>query len=121
VSDAASGARSFLPATRGLTLLTALARERTVEVMPYESRTEGNAHAGMHVREPLEPRRAEIEMIHLSREECLELLAVHRFGRLAVVMSNGAPVIRPINYVFDRSSQSVVFRTARGSKLHAVL
>lgn len=60
-------------------------------------------------------------MLELSREECLDLLAAHRFGRLAVVMSNGAPVIRPVNYVFDRSSQSVVFRTARGSKLHALL
>lgn len=60
-------------------------------------------------------------MLELSREACLDLLAAHRFGRLAVVMSNGAPVIRPVNYVFDRSSQSVVFRTARGSKLHALL
>jgi hypothetical protein len=59
-------------------------------------------------------------MLELSREECLELLAAHRFGRLAVVM-NGAPVIRPVNYVFDQASQSVVFRTARGSKFHALL
>jgi nitroimidazol reductase NimA-like FMN-containing flavoprotein (pyridoxamine 5'-phosphate oxidase superfamily) len=36
-------------------------------------------------------------------------------------MSNGAPVIRPVNYVFDPRSQSVVFRTAHGSKLHALL
>lgn len=64
---------------------------------------------------------AESRLVELSREECLELLASHRFGRLAVVMTNGAPVIRPINYVFDESSQSVVFRTARGSKLHALL
>lgn len=60
-------------------------------------------------------------MLELSRDECLDLLAAHHFGRLAVIMSNGAPVIRPVNYVFDRSSQSVVFRTARGSKLHALL
>ena len=30
-------------------------------------------------------------------------------------------MIRPVNYVFDESSQSVVFRTARGSKLHSLL
>jgi nitroimidazol reductase NimA-like FMN-containing flavoprotein (pyridoxamine 5'-phosphate oxidase superfamily) len=60
-------------------------------------------------------------MVELSREECLELLAGHCFGRVVVVMRNGAPVIRPVNYVFDRSSQSVVFRSARGSKLHALL
>jgi hypothetical protein len=60
-------------------------------------------------------------MRELSREECLELLASQRFGRLAVVMSNGSPVIRPVNYVFDPRSQSVMFRSARGSKFHALL
>ena len=60
-------------------------------------------------------------MLDLSREESLSLLATHRFGRLAVAMSDGSPVIRPVNYVFDEPSQSVVFRTSAGSKLHAVL
>jgi nitroimidazol reductase NimA-like FMN-containing flavoprotein (pyridoxamine 5'-phosphate oxidase superfamily) len=64
---------------------------------------------------------SEVEMVELSREECLELLAAHHFGRLAVVMSNGAPVIRPVNYAFDPPSQSVVFRTGRGSKFLALL
>lgn len=58
-------------------------------------------------------------MLALPREECLRLLASHRFGRLAVAMDN--PVIRPVNYVFDERSQSVVFRTADGSKFHAML
>ena len=31
------------------------------------------------------------------------------------------PVIRPVNYVFDKSLQSVVFRTAQGSKFDALL
>jgi nitroimidazol reductase NimA-like FMN-containing flavoprotein (pyridoxamine 5'-phosphate oxidase superfamily) len=60
-------------------------------------------------------------MLELSRQSCLELLAAHRFGRLAVSLGEGAPVIRPVNYVFDPRSQSVVFRTGRGSKLHALL
>lgn len=60
-------------------------------------------------------------MVELSREECLKLLASHSFGRLAVSMGEGAPVIRPVNYLFDRPSQSVVFRTAPGSKFHALL
>jgi uncharacterized protein len=60
-------------------------------------------------------------MLDLSREESLRLLAANRFGRLAVAMSDGSPVIRPVNYVFDEPSQSVVFRTSAGSKLHAVL
>jgi len=59
------------------------------------------------------------EIVELDRDECLELLASHRFGRLAVAMD--APVIRPVNYVFDERSQSVVFRTADGSKFHALL
>jgi nitroimidazol reductase NimA-like FMN-containing flavoprotein (pyridoxamine 5'-phosphate oxidase superfamily) len=60
-------------------------------------------------------------MLDLSREECLRLLASHSFGRLAVSMGEGAPVIRPVNYVFDEPSQSVMFRTALGSKFHALL
>jgi nitroimidazol reductase NimA-like FMN-containing flavoprotein (pyridoxamine 5'-phosphate oxidase superfamily) len=59
-------------------------------------------------------------MLELGRPECLRLLAETSFGRLAVNGSRG-PVIRPVNYVFDESSQSVVFRTALGSKLHALL
>ena len=59
------------------------------------------------------------EMLVLSREDCLKLLASHRFGRLAVAMDS--PVIRPVNYVFDERSQSVAFRTADGSKFHAML
>jgi nitroimidazol reductase NimA-like FMN-containing flavoprotein (pyridoxamine 5'-phosphate oxidase superfamily) len=65
--------------------------------------------------------RSEIKIVELSRDECLDLLSSRNFGRLAVVMSNGSPVIRPVNYVFDPRSQSVVFRTGRGSKLHALL
>ncbi len=51
----------------------------------------------------------------------MRLLASHSFGRLAVSMGEGAPVIRPVNYVFDEPSQSVMFRTALGSKFHALL
>jgi nitroimidazol reductase NimA-like FMN-containing flavoprotein (pyridoxamine 5'-phosphate oxidase superfamily) len=59
------------------------------------------------------------EMLVLSREESLRLLAANTFGRLAVAMDS--PVIRPVNYIFDESSQSVAFRTADGSKFHAML
>jgi nitroimidazol reductase NimA-like FMN-containing flavoprotein (pyridoxamine 5'-phosphate oxidase superfamily) len=61
------------------------------------------------------------EMLELSREECLALLGANSFGRLAVNAGEGAPVVRPVNYLFDERSQSVLFRTAPGSKLHAVL
>jgi len=59
------------------------------------------------------------ELLELPREECLRLLAANRFGRLAVAMDS--PVIRPVNYVFDEPSQAVAFRTADGSKFHAML
>src|SRR6185312_11251762 len=59
------------------------------------------------------------EIHTLSRDECLRRLADHHFGRLAVAMDT--PVIRPVNYAFDEPSQSVVFRTAAGSKFHALL
>ena len=59
-------------------------------------------------------------MHELSREECLQLLAENGVGRLAV-SGKDAPVIRPVNYAFDQPSQSVVFRTAPGSKFHALL
>jgi nitroimidazol reductase NimA-like FMN-containing flavoprotein (pyridoxamine 5'-phosphate oxidase superfamily) len=68
--------------------------------------------------EPL-PEEPTSEMRVLPREECLALLASNSFGRLAVAMDS--PVIRPVNYVFDEPSQSVAFRTADGTKFHAML
>jgi len=65
--------------------------------------------------------RPEAETLELSREECLYLLGSHQFGRLAVCTGSGPPLIRPVNYRFDKPSQSVVFRTAPGSKFHALL
>ncbi len=59
------------------------------------------------------------DVLVLSREECLRLLAANGFGRLAVATES--PLICPVNYVFDERSQSVVFRTADGSKFHAML
>jgi uncharacterized protein len=57
----------------------------------------------------------------LSRDECHRWLAATSFGRVAVTSPDGNPIIRPVNYVFDVPSQSVVIRTAHGSKLHALL
>lgn len=71
--------------------------------------------------EPDAPQRPASEMLELDRAECLRLLAANTFGRLAVNLGDGAPVIRPVNYVFDDRSQAVVFRTAPGSKFHAML
>lgn len=66
-------------------------------------------------------RTPDTRVIELDRDECLRLLAATSLGRLAVSVEGWPPVIRPVNYVFDRSSLSVVFRSARGSKLTALL
>jgi uncharacterized protein len=62
-------------------------------------------------------------LLELERDECIDLLVSSRIGRLAVSPPDWRtpPVIRPVTYVFDRGSQSVVFRTARGSKFTALL
>ena len=50
----------------------------------------------------------------LTTEQCLELLQRHHFGRLGFV-SEGSPVILPVNYVFEEPS--IVIRTGAGAKL----
>jgi nitroimidazol reductase NimA-like FMN-containing flavoprotein (pyridoxamine 5'-phosphate oxidase superfamily) len=66
--------------------------------------------------------RPRTDMFELDRFECLRLLATTGVGRIAVSVTEwDHPVIRPVNYLFDRASQSVLIRTAPGSKLHAIL
>lgn len=58
----------------------------------------------------------------LPRPECLRLLSTAAVGRVVVPVGPGArPVIRPVHFVFDIASQSVVFRSLPGSKLYALL
>jgi nitroimidazol reductase NimA-like FMN-containing flavoprotein (pyridoxamine 5'-phosphate oxidase superfamily) len=71
--------------------------------------------SGDHDSELDEAQRLEV----LDRAACIELLAHHRFvGRLAIVV-DGRPIILPVNYIVD--DDSVVFCTANGTKLNAVL
>jgi uncharacterized protein len=77
------------------------------------------AHRPAAVPSSVFPEAPTSEVLVLSREDCLHLLASNNFGRLAV--ATDSPVIRPVNYVFDERSQSVVFRTADGSKFRALL
>ena len=66
--------------------------------------------------------RPRTEMLELARPECLRLLAATSIGRVVVSVPGWEhPVIRPVNYLFDESSQCVLLRTARGSKLYALL
>jgi nitroimidazol reductase NimA-like FMN-containing flavoprotein (pyridoxamine 5'-phosphate oxidase superfamily) len=64
---------------------------------------------------------AETVLVEIPRAECLELLAQSHFGRVAISRGDDAPIIRPVNYVFDHRSQSVVFRTMSGTKLHGLV
>lgn len=57
----------------------------------------------------------------LTHEECVELLARERIGRLAAVAPGGGPLIRPLNYLYDGPSHSIVFRSMSGVKLYSLL
>jgi uncharacterized protein len=58
------------------------------------------------------------ELQILESQECRSLLEHAPIGRLAIV-SDGRPLIFPVNYIVD--GESIVFRTADGSKLDAAL
>jgi nitroimidazol reductase NimA-like FMN-containing flavoprotein (pyridoxamine 5'-phosphate oxidase superfamily) len=61
-------------------------------------------------------------MLELGRPECLRLLAEHGIGRIAVSVTEwDHPLVRPVNYIFDQPSQSVLIRSGSGSKLHALM
>ncbi len=60
-------------------------------------------------------------MLALDRTECDRLLASAQIGRLVAIMPDGTPLIRPVNYDWDLAWRSIVIRTGRGTKLHAIL
>jgi len=61
-----------------------------------------------------------IEFLEIDREGCMRMLAAAsgNVGRIAVSAPGSPPVIRPVNFAYDDQTQSVVFRSALGSKLH---
>lgn len=58
------------------------------------------------------------DVASLTREECWDLLRREEFGRLAYTLGGEAHIV-PINYAVDEGR--LVFRTAAGSKLSAIL
>ena len=60
-----------------------------------------------------------IEFIEIDQKGCLRMLAAGsgHVGRVAVGAPGSPPVVRPVNYAFDDQTESVVFRSAMGSKL----
>ena len=67
------------------------------------------------------PAKSRRRMVVLDREDCLDLIAGHTLGRLAINLHSEVPMIRPVNYVFDARTQSIVFRTDFGSKFQGVI
>jgi nitroimidazol reductase NimA-like FMN-containing flavoprotein (pyridoxamine 5'-phosphate oxidase superfamily) len=61
------------------------------------------------------------QLVELGREQCLRLLAGGSAGRIAVNEAGWPPLIRPVFYLFDEPSQSIIFRSAEGSKLTSLL
>ena len=59
-------------------------------------------------------------LIHLSADDCADLLAASTLGRLGVVI-DGRPEIFPVNHVYDRDTGTVAFPTNDRTKLHAAL
>lgn len=57
----------------------------------------------------------------IEREECMRLLAATSVGRVVAASRGGPPLIRPVVYAFDDATQSIVFRSAEGSKLASLL
>ena len=53
----------------------------------------------------------------LSRDECLQLIAHHSVGRLAVAVPGRPPHVVPLNYILD--VDVVVFRSDPGLKVEA--
>jgi uncharacterized protein len=58
-----------------------------------------------------------IEFAEIGRSRCLQMLAAASGGVGRIAVSVSPPMIRPVNYAFDERTQSVVFRSALGSKL----
>lgn len=54
----------------------------------------------------------------MDRATCLALLDAQDIGRLAVIDGDGVPMVVPVNYRLH--GESVVFRTAPGSKVVAL-
>jgi hypothetical protein len=67
--------------------------------------------------------RGMIGFLEIDRDECMRMLAAASVGvgRVAFSMPGSRVSIRPVNYAFDEPTQSVVFRSALGSRLLAAL
>lgn len=59
----------------------------------------------------------ERQLVALTRDECLRLLATRRLGRLAFIHRAGLPLILPVNYVI--ADDAVFIHSGPGPKMQA--
>ena len=58
----------------------------------------------------------------LGREECIAALRAARIGRVVTTVGpEHRPLVRPVSYLYDADTRSVVFHSLPGTKLHALL
>lgn len=57
------------------------------------------------------------QLVELTRDECLRLLAARRVGRLAFIHRAGLPLILPVNYVL--ADDALLIRSGPGPKMQA--
>jgi nitroimidazol reductase NimA-like FMN-containing flavoprotein (pyridoxamine 5'-phosphate oxidase superfamily) len=58
-----------------------------------------------------------IDFLEIGRDGCMRLLAAASGGVGRIALSVSPAMIRPVNFAFDGQTQSIVFRSALGSKL----
>lgn len=62
----------------------------------------------------------ETTMFNLTDSDCWDLLIGHKFGRIAFGVGDEVTIV-PINYVTDRDSRRLIFRTGENNKLLGVV
>jgi nitroimidazol reductase NimA-like FMN-containing flavoprotein (pyridoxamine 5'-phosphate oxidase superfamily) len=62
------------------------------------------------------------ELERLSRDECIAALRANRLGRVVTTFGpDHRPLVRPVSYVCDPQSGSILFHSLRGGKLNALI
>jgi nitroimidazol reductase NimA-like FMN-containing flavoprotein (pyridoxamine 5'-phosphate oxidase superfamily) len=58
------------------------------------------------------------ELLHLTPDECWQLLATQSVGRIAVPIDRQGPLVVPVNFMLD--GEAIVFRSDMGAKIEAL-
>ena len=92
---------------------------RAPRTLPMGTRTQRRAVYDVDVGDAMgsTPHDRGIDFLEIDRDGCMRMLAAASGGVGRIALSVSPPTIRPVNYAFDDQTQSVVFRSALGSKL----